>query len=306
MITSNPKSDFVRVDGIRLHYLDWGGEGTALIFLTGMGSSAYIYGKFAPRFTDSFRVLALTRRGHGDSDYPETGYDPDTLVEDIRQFMDALYIEKAVLAGHSLAGVEMTHFAAKYPERVEKMVYMDALDDRRTEQAIHAQNPLNQVQIKREESAPPRTFEEYIAIVKRDVPEFAAIWSELWEEEFRHGTKVNEEGVFVDRMPESIGKQLVENLITKYAPPNVEATIPRLYFFGARKRTLTDDYTEEQIAAFEQFHRDVMEPYFRSVIAEIKGRFPHAKIVVIPNGHHYCFIAQEDLVHEEMRKFLLE
>lgn len=166
MITTNPKSDFVRVDGIRLHYLDWSGEGTALIFLTGMGSSAYIYGKFAPRFTDNFRVLALTRRGHGDSDYPETGYDPDTLVEDIRQFMDTLHIQKAVLAGHSLAGVELTHFAATYPERVEKLVYMDALDDRRREQAIHAQNPLNQVQIKREESAPPRTFEEYTAIVK--------------------------------------------------------------------------------------------------------------------------------------------
>jgi pimeloyl-ACP methyl ester carboxylesterase len=93
MTTLNHTSDFVTVNGIRLHYLDWGGTGPALIFLTGMGSSAYIYNKFAPRFTDRFRVLALTRRGHGDSDYPETGYDADTLVEDIRQFMDCLKID---------------------------------------------------------------------------------------------------------------------------------------------------------------------------------------------------------------------
>jgi non-heme chloroperoxidase len=303
---SNPKSDFVHVNGIRLHYVDWGGEGSTLLFLTGMGSSAYIYNKFAPRFTDDFRVLALTRRGHGNSDYPEAGYDADTLVEDIRQFMDALHIEKAVLAGHSLAGVELTHFAATHPERVEKLVYLEALDDRRGEQAILTQNPLNKIQIKREASAPPRTFEEYVAIVKRDIPEFAAIWSALWDEEFRHGVKVNEEGIFVDRMPASVEKMIVENLITKYAPPKVEAILPMLYFFGARKRILTDDYTEEQKAAYEQFHRDIMEPYFRSMIAEIQSRFPHAKIVVIPNGHHYCFIAQEDLVHGEMRKFLLE
>ena len=110
MNSSNPKSDFVDVNGIRLHYLDWGGSGPNLLFLTGMGSSAYIYNKFAPRFTDMFRVLALTRRGHGDSDYPESGYDADTLVEDIRQFMDRLHIDKAILAGHSLAGVELTGF----------------------------------------------------------------------------------------------------------------------------------------------------------------------------------------------------
>ncbi len=300
------KSSFIHVNGIRLHYLDWGGKGSTLLFLTGMGSSAYIYNEFAPRFTDEFHVLALTRRGHGDSDYPETGYDADTLVEDIRQFMDALHVDKVVLAGHSLAGVELTHFAATYPERVEKLVYLDALDDRRREQSIHAQNPLNNVQIKRGEPASPRTFEEYIDLVKRDIPEFASIWSDLWEEEFRHGVKVNEEGIFVDRMPESIGEQLVENLITKYAPPKVEAIIPRLYFFGERKRKLSDDYTQEQKAAFEQFHRDIIKPFFWSVISEIQTRFPHAKIVVIPNGHHYCFIAQEDLVREEMRKFLLE
>src|SRR5690349_12515504 len=122
-----------------------------------MGSSAYIFNKFAPRFTDKFRVLALTRRGHGDSDYPETGYDADTLIEDIRQFMDCLHIEKATLAGHSLAGVELTHFAATHPSRVEKLIYLEALDDRRKEQEILAQDPLRNVEIKREQSAPPRT-----------------------------------------------------------------------------------------------------------------------------------------------------
>lgn len=144
MNLSNHKSDFVNINGIRLHYLDWGGKGPTLIFLTGTGSSAYIFNKFAPRFTDRLRVLALTRRGHGDSDTPETGYDADTLTEDIRQFMDRLHVKKAVLAGHSLAGVELTHFAATHRTRVEKLIYLEALGDRRGEPAIFEQNPLKQ------------------------------------------------------------------------------------------------------------------------------------------------------------------
>lgn len=300
----NNKSGFINVNGIRLHYLDWGGKGGTLIFLSGMGSSAYIFSKFAPRFNDKFHVLALTRRGHGDSDYPETGYDADTLVEDIRQFMDALHVEKAILVGHSLAGVELTHFAAMYPQRVEKLVYLDALDDRRKERLIMEQNPLRNVKIKKEESAPPRTLDEYITIVKKDVPEFARIWSEVWDEEIAHSVIVNDEGIYVDRMPASIEKMMVENLINEYAPKKVEAIIPTLSFYPKKKRRLTDDYTDEQKAAYEKFHRDVIVPFFASMITEFQSRFPHAKIVVIPDGHHYCFMAQEDLVYEEMNKFL--
>jgi pimeloyl-ACP methyl ester carboxylesterase len=303
--TSKPKSDFVSMNGIRLHYLDWGGTGKTLIFLTGMGSSAYIYNKFAPRFTDKFHVLALTRRGHGDSDYPETGYDADTLVEDIRQFMDALNVQKAVLAGHSLAGVELTHFAGTYPERVEKLVYLEALDDRRKEYTINENNPLRNVEIKKEESAPPRTFEEYIAIVKSNVPAFARIWSDLWDEEFRHAVQVNEQGVFVDKMPASIEDKIVQNLIKEYAPKPVETIIPTLFIIGQRKPQL-DPYTEEQKTAYDQFHQEIIEPFFWSLIADFKSRFPHAKTMVIPSGHHYCFIAQEDVVCREMREFLLD
>jgi pimeloyl-ACP methyl ester carboxylesterase len=302
----NDTNDFVNVNGIRLHYLDWGGTGPALIFLTGMGSSAYIFNKFAPRFADKFRVLALTRRGHGDSDYPETGYDADTLVEDIRQFMDCLKIETASLAGHSLAGVELTHFAATHPERVDKLIYLDALDDRRREQAILAQNPLNTAEMRQEESAPPRTFEEYTTILKREVPEFAAIWSDLWDEELSHNVRVNEDGVYVDRMPAFVEEAIVENLIKGYAPKRVEAQIPTLCFYGQRRRQLSDAYTAEQKAAFELFIREVRDPFFNSILVEFQSRFPHAKIVVIPGGHHYCFIAQEQPVYDEMRKFLLE
>jgi len=271
-----------------------------------MGSTAYIFSKIAPRFTDKFRVLALTRRGQGDSDYPETGYGADTLVEDIRQFMDALQVEKASLAGHSLAGVELTHFAATYPDRVEKLIYIDALDDRRGFPAIEEQNPLRNVEIKREASPPAHTLEEYLAIIKIDFPYFAEIWSELWDVEFTHNAKINESGVYVDKMTETIETMMVDNLMKGYTPKKVEARIPILSFYAWNEPKLSEAYTEEQKTAFYKFHQEVERPFFESLIAEFQNRFPHAKIAVIPNGHHYCFIVQEELVYAEMRKFLLD
>src|SRR2546426_5576064 len=91
------KTGFITANNVKLHYLDWGGAGETLLFLHGMGDTAHIYDELAPKFTNQFRVLGLTRRGHGESEIPETGCDTATLAEDIRQFLDALKIQRVVL-----------------------------------------------------------------------------------------------------------------------------------------------------------------------------------------------------------------
>jgi hypothetical protein len=105
-------------------------------------------------------------------------------------------------------------------------------------------------------------------------------------------------------MPASVEKMIIENLIKGYAPKNVEVRIPILSFYAWKNPKPSNAYTDEQKATVEQFERNVAKPFFRSIISEFQNRFPHAKIVVIPNGHHYCFIAQEDLVYDEINKFL--
>jgi len=91
--TSLYKSDHVSVNGIRLHYLDWGGHGPVLVFLAGMGCTAHIFERFAPRFRDRFHVLALTRRGHRDSDYLSSD---DMTEEQKAQVID--YFNTALLS----------------------------------------------------------------------------------------------------------------------------------------------------------------------------------------------------------------
>lgn len=233
MDRSPHKSGFVNANGVRLHYLDWGGSGDALLFLAGMGCNAHIFDDFPPRFTDRFRVLALTRRGHGESDHPETGYDVDTLTEDIRIFLNGLGIEQVILVGHSMANVELSHFSALYPDRVLKLVFLDAAYD--------------------------RTSVSY--------------------------------------------KDMVENSPWKHIQP------PALAFFALSKgiNTISDEWMTDAQKAEILKHVETRENLWtRESIEIFLHNVPHARIVEIPKGHHYCFIEQEELVYQEMRRFLLD
>ncbi|HMX27592.1 MAG TPA: alpha/beta fold hydrolase [Blastocatellia bacterium] len=77
-----------------------------MLFLHGLGDSAHIFNDLAPQFAHRYRVLGLTRRGHGQSEVTASGYDTGTLVEDIRAFLDHEKIRQVTLVGHSLAGNE--------------------------------------------------------------------------------------------------------------------------------------------------------------------------------------------------------
>ena len=125
------QSGFVEVaPGVRLHYLDFGGNGEPVVLLAGLGNTAHAFDDFAPALTGRHRVIALTRRGFGESSHPVSGYDTPRLVEDILVALDRLHVDRAILIGHSIAGEEMTRFAGEHPDRVAKLVYLDAAYDR--------------------------------------------------------------------------------------------------------------------------------------------------------------------------------
>lgn len=308
MDTSPHKSDFVNVNDIRLHYLDWGGNGPVLLFLTGMVASAHIYDKFAPRFTDKFHVIALTRRGHGDSDYPETGYDAETLTEDVKQFMDVLNIDKAILVGHSMAKVELCHFAALHPERLLKLIFLDAAYDSTSPvlEVMMEKNPLRNIPIPGVDDD-HYSIEEYVDSMNKCYPYGAAVWGEVMDEEILHEVKKSPEGKIVDRMPDTIS-QALRATMHSHAPEYSKIQVPVLsiYAIAGSNYYLSPDYmTEEQKALVIEFYDIIRPPLQRELIEQFRRSVPHARIVEIPNGHHTCFIKHEELVFDEMRKFLL-
>ena len=145
--TSASHVRFIAVPGpagkdIRLEVIDWGGRGPAVVMLAGLGESGHIYNDLAPRLTDQFRVIALTRRGHGASSHADSSTCVlDTLAADIAAVMDSLRLKRASLIGHSIAGAEITRFAARWPERTDKLVYLDASHDFAGIDSILGANP---------------------------------------------------------------------------------------------------------------------------------------------------------------------
>jgi pimeloyl-ACP methyl ester carboxylesterase len=124
------RQEFVSVDdSTRLEVLDWGGTGRSLVFLSGIGDTAHVFDTFAPRFSNRFRVIGITRRGFGASSRPLSGYTVPRLAKDIEVVLDALHIHEPVLIGHSIAGEEMSYIAARKSIRLGGLVYLEAAYD---------------------------------------------------------------------------------------------------------------------------------------------------------------------------------
>ena len=134
---------FVEANGIRLHYLDWGGQGGPVVFLTGFGTPAETFNDLAVGLRDRFHVYALTRRGFPPSQTPASGYELATLVADVMAFLDAKELPRVHLVGHSLAGLELTQIASHWPGRVRSLVYLDGIADPATAYAVLQKDPLS-------------------------------------------------------------------------------------------------------------------------------------------------------------------
>ena len=98
------------------------GDPTArpVLLVHGWGCSAFVFKDNLPALADAgFRAIAVDLKGHGLSDKPVAAdeYTIDSLIEHLREILDALGLERPALAGHSLGATLIYHFAAKYPQR---------------------------------------------------------------------------------------------------------------------------------------------------------------------------------------------
>jgi non-heme chloroperoxidase len=109
--------------GLTLSYAMRGDpSGPALVFLPGPTDSWPSYEPVLARLPSSIRAIAVSQRGHGDSDKPARGYRVEDFAADVVAFFDALGIERAVLAGHSGSCLVARRVAIDAPERVAGLV----------------------------------------------------------------------------------------------------------------------------------------------------------------------------------------
>ncbi|MDO8430769.1 MAG: alpha/beta hydrolase [Candidatus Binatus sp.] len=119
---------FLIANGLRLHYLDYGGADDLpwIVCLHGLSGNAHNFDALAPHLAAKYRVISIDVRGRGDSEWgPPTEYLPQHYATDLAAMLDEIGIGRANLVGTSMGGVIAMMFAGGWPERAERVVLND-------------------------------------------------------------------------------------------------------------------------------------------------------------------------------------
>lgn len=306
------QAQLIQVDrDVRLEVLDWGGSGTPLLLLAGSGLSAHIYDEFAPALTPYAHVYAVTRRGYGASSQPAVGYDNQRLADDVVAIIEQLRLDRPVLAGHSMAGGEITTVARQHGDRLRGVVYIDALRDPRDPEDP-ALNPEQQTLLARLPSSPaaPLSDAESTSFAGYRAWQLRSMRFSFPESELRTVFATNADGSMGRyKAPARIGRAIGEGDVAR----NYSGiTVPVLAFIDyprwesdawRQDRKLfrpgeSEAADDEQRAAMQAFAGMIGASVDRSVAA-LKAGVPGARIVDLPAAGHYVFLTRQwDVVSE--------
>ena len=294
-----PKISFVTVEpDVRLEIVDWGGSGENLLFLGGLGNSAHIFDGFAPQYTDEYHVWGLSRRGFGASDKPGHGYHLDTLTKDILTVMDSLKIRRVTLIGFSIAGEEVSKFATLYPERVDKLVYLDAAFDR-TDLSFGANAPEDPepVEMTAADSSSPESVQQF----------FKKLYGvDFGLSEIKATSRFDKKGRYLgDGTPNSI----LAAMMTIFESPAYEKIkAPALAFYSLNDsvKALFPYYDvldslkkkdADSVFRLDSAHTQQQMERFRTGMAQ-------GQVIGIHGAKHHLFLSDSAEVSREIRKFL--
>jgi non-heme chloroperoxidase len=282
--------------GVRLEVLDWGGQGPPLVFLSGLQDVAHGFDDFAPRFTDRHHVLAITRRGYGASSRPRSGYGLATRVADLAAVLDSLHLARVALVGHSIAGDELTAFAGGHPERVSRLVYLDAAYDHSQVGRLIRANPPPPPML-RADSASPAAVQAYVRRV---------YGPRIPEAQFRAIGRYDSGGRLVgDVTPASIDSLVLAGCgHPDYSAVRAPALVIDAVVDSARQVfPLWARLDSAQRAAAGRF-TTLLRQWAATERARVARELPAARVVELHGANHYVFASHPREVSEAMRAFL--
>lgn len=285
--------------GVELEVLDWGGNGPPVVFIPGSGQTAHSFDTFAPRLRDAYHLYGITRRGIGASTHTLEGFDTPTRTHDILAVLDSLGIQRAVLAGHSFAGDELSKFAVTYPDRVRALVYLEAYDYgpahalafgalRFPRQAIQPMTPAD--------SASPATVAEWGKRIGLNLP----------ESEIRATMSFTPSGHLVDMSPSGAfdRKALAASERSAYSDIGVPALA--IYAGANEPQRMFVRYASFDSAnkAQARTYIDAINAWAAGVQNRFRSEVKNGRVVVIPGANHFIFMSNPDEVERLMRDFL--
>jgi pimeloyl-ACP methyl ester carboxylesterase len=289
---------FIEVEpGVKLEVLDWGGLGEPVLLLSGHGDTGHVFDDFAPHLARGFHVFAITRRGFGASSQPEQGYDLARLVQDIARVTELLKLKRVNLVGHSIAGDEMTRFALTYPEKVGKLVYLEAAYDRVEAQRLEARFPKlppSPPEVQRSET--PESVRASLARTEILMP----------EAEIRATRVFGPDGQFLRVVtPERIARA-VATMVEHPDYESIHAQLLAIYAVYETPARLLPRYNiadRETRQGLDQIF-DMWQPFAKSQRDFLRKSVLQARIDEIQGASHYVFISHQERVLRETRAFL--
>ena len=120
------ESRFADVNGLWMHYLVAGNDGSPVILLHGYAQNSHMWRPLMKELGKTHRVIAPDLRGFGDTTKAATGYDKKSMAQDVHALARSLGIEKAGIAGHDIGLMVAYAYAAQYPAEVERIALLDA------------------------------------------------------------------------------------------------------------------------------------------------------------------------------------
>jgi non-heme chloroperoxidase len=289
---------------VQLEVLDWGGSGPALVFLAGLGNTGHVFDSFAPRFRDRLHVYAITRRGVGNSSDPADGYDAATRARDIVTVLDSLGVARAVLAGHSIAGDELSKVGATYPLRVRALVYLDAYsygpERRATEHAVQPPEGL----IPHPTGADTASPAAVTAFWSRTV-----VGAPAPEAEVRAIMNFGPEGLPTGQR----GRNGAKTADGTEASDFRHISAPALGLFATYPGGPAERFRMLNYAGLDSATRAQADRFFAFIDArmragrdQFRAEVAHGTVVELPGAGHYVFRTHPERVEREMRAFLVQ
>jgi pimeloyl-ACP methyl ester carboxylesterase len=295
---SAPAARMTRIaPGVTLEVIDWGGQGSTLVFLAGLGATAHVFDGFAPQFTDSFHVMGITRRGFGASADAPPPRELDTLVADITATLDTLGLGPVVLVGHSIAGEEMTRFAELHPSRCGGLVYIDAAYDRsRIDTLAKVQPPAPAPRISPADTV---SFTNIRAVYAR------LLGVREPDSEIRATVRFDSADRFLGEVTADSLKARVASGTRVARYDQVQCRALGIYAVPDSLADVVPYYAELDAAGRAQ--GDSLLRFVAAVVADSRAkfaRFPQNTVVEVRGANHFVFLQRPAEVARAMRSFL--
>jgi pimeloyl-ACP methyl ester carboxylesterase len=195
--------EFRGVDGLLLSCIDYGGEsGAPVLLMHGAAAHSRWWDFTAPALTGRYHMLALDRRGHGDSQWSEEGhYEIEDYTADTHYVISNWGLGKPFLVGHSGGGLPSIMYAARYPENIRGLVLIET-------RPVYDDAML--ARMRNREARPPRTFEsaEQARASFRLTPPTVGAPSEMTQHLAHHSFRQLPDGKWINKLDRRTGRRL--------------------------------------------------------------------------------------------------